>query len=288
MPRGSAASTRPGKQPAVTATGHSWRSSRRVRAMPKVGSEYRWPHADQQGLQATVIGAESVRLELHEMPALRERPGVGVPRDLIHRDLHLPKVRSPVVGMRPERNGRLVIRRSLHLLYGVPHRPSYPPLSTDAGASGAMDAVTVAACLAPPTGAHCLPGHRMPLPNGTYRRPRGGPTSTAAMAAGGRDARFSSYCTPLPHPAIPPGATESSPNPTPQLFLSGPRPTYHGARAFPCALGPMLPYCPRCGASRVMSRSRRGSLAPARVCPRPGAGLSVPGHGLCCVEHPTA
>ncbi len=79
-------------------------------AMPGVGSGYRAHRADQQCLQAGVIGAQAVRLELHDLPALGERPGVGVPGDLIDGYLHLPFVRPPVIGMGSQRYRRLVPR----------------------------------------------------------------------------------------------------------------------------------------------------------------------------------
>ena len=67
--------------------------------MPGIGSGYRWPRTSQQGLQAGVIGPQAVRLELHDMPALAERPGIGKAGDLIDGYLHLALVRHPVVGV---------------------------------------------------------------------------------------------------------------------------------------------------------------------------------------------
>jgi hypothetical protein len=48
-------------------------------AMPQVRLGYRCLRIDQQGLQAGVIGAQPVRLELHDMPALGERPEAALP-----------------------------------------------------------------------------------------------------------------------------------------------------------------------------------------------------------------
>ncbi len=72
-------------------------------AMPGVGSGYRWPRADQQGIQASVIGAQAVRLELHDAPTLRERPRVSMPGDLLDGYLQLPLFWSPSVRMGSQR-----------------------------------------------------------------------------------------------------------------------------------------------------------------------------------------
>ncbi len=54
------------------------------------------------------MGAQAVRLKLHDAPALGEHPGGGVPGDLIDGYFHLPLARHPVVGMGSLRYGRIL------------------------------------------------------------------------------------------------------------------------------------------------------------------------------------